>query len=254
MNFSAVAIPFMISFFAGASTLLGGLIYLSNKFNGKKHFNFFLGLSAGVMIYLSFVELLTEAITKIGAFKANVYFFLGILIIAAIDTFLPYHIFEKRFCRRLRIADTRLLYSGLFTTLALFIHNFPEGMAVFLSSYVNIKFGFLFALAIAIHNIPEGIAVAAPIYHSTLSKSKAMIFTFISGIAEPIGAIFGYLILKPYINNNTLAYIFAFVAGIMVYISFDELLPTCFRNGYNHKAIAGIISGMILVALSLLLL
>jgi len=112
----------------------------------------------------------------------------------------------------------------------------------------------LLAIAIAIHNIPEGIAVAAPIYHSTQDRGKAIKYAFISGMAEPLGAIIAYLLLRPYLNQNILSYIFALVAGVMVYISFDELLPACFRDEQGHNAILGIMSGMMIVSLSLLFL
>ena len=117
-----------------------------------------------------------------------------------------------------------------------------------------IKFGILLALAIAVHNIPEGIAVAAPIFHVTQDSKKAIKYSFIAGMAEPFGAIIAYLIVKPYLNESFLSYIFAFVAGIMVYISFDELLPASFRDDHGHHAILGIITGMVIVSLSLLFL
>jgi len=154
----------------------------------------------------------------------------------------------------IQITDKKLLATGYIVALGLLIHNFPEGMAVFLSSFTDLKLGVLLAIAIAIHNIPEGIAVAAPIYHATLDKRKAIKYAFISGSAEPIGAIIAYFLLKPHLNQNILAYVFSLVAGIMVYISFDELLPACFRDGQGHKAILGVISGMIMVFFSLLFL
>jgi len=127
-------------------------------------------------------------------------------------------------------------------------------MAVFLSSFTNIKYGILLALAIAVHNIPEGIAVATPIFHATGDKKKALKYAFISGLAEPLGAMIAYLVLRPYLNEYSLSYVFAAVAGIMVYISFDELLPASFRDNQGHRAILGIITGMLIVSFSLLFL
>ncbi|MCL4365936.1 zinc transporter ZupT, partial [Patescibacteria group bacterium] len=227
MNLGQIIIPFLLTLLAGLSTVAGSLIFLSHAFC-KRKIGYFLGLSAGVMIYLSFVELLPYSIKGIGFLSANVYFFIGVIAMALVDFFLPHHCLEERICRKQKIIDQRLLSTGLVVTIGLIIHNFPEGMAVFLSSFTNVRLGVLLAIAIAIHNIPEGIAVAAPIYYSTQDKGKAVKYAFISGMAEPLGAIIAYLLLKPYLNQNILSYIFALVAGIMVYISFDELLPASF--------------------------
>jgi len=254
MNLNQIVIPFLLTLLAGLSTVVGSLIFLSYTFCKKKYIGFFLGLSAGVMIYLSFVELLPYSIKGMGFLSANIFFFIGVVVMAFIDFFLPHHYLEEKICRRQNIIDRRLLSTGLVVTLGLIIHNFPEGMAVFLSSFTSVRLGVLLAIAIALHNIPEGIAVAAPIYHATQDKGKAIKYAFISGMAEPLGAIIAYLLLKPYLNQNILSYIFALVAGVMVYISFDELLPACFRDEHGHHAILGIMTGMMIVSLSLLFL
>jgi ZIP family zinc transporter len=251
MNLNQIVTPFLLTLLAGLSTEGGSFIYLSKRFSQKKFLGFFLGLSAGVMIYLSFMELLPVSVKALGFLNANIFFFLGIIIIALIDFLLPHHYLEEKICRKQQIVDRKLLSTGLVVTLGLIIHNFPEGMAVFLSSFSNIKLGVLLAVAIAIHNIPEGIAVAAPIYYATLNKSKAIKYAFISGIAEPVGAIIAYFVLGPYLNQTVLAYVFSLVAGIMIYISFDELLPACFRDENGHHAILGIMTGMIIVSISL---
>jgi ZIP family zinc transporter len=143
------------------------------------------------------------------------------------------------------------MLSGFMVAVGITIHNFPEGVAVFMSSLGSIKFGVLIAFATALHNIPEGVAVATPIYFTTRSKLKAFGYSLLAGIAEPLGAIVAYAVFRPYLSSNFLSYIFAFVAGIMVYISFDELLPSCFENSQGHTAIAGIVVGMLVMALSL---
>lgn len=250
----SVIIPFLLTMLAGLSTVAGGMLFLFHAFCRRRFIGFFLGLSAGVMIYLSFVELLPYAIEHVGFVSANLYFFAGIVFLGCIDFFLPHHYLEERACRRYNVIDRKLLSTGFVVTLGLLIHNIPEGMAVFLSSFSDLKLGILLAFAIAIHNIPEGIAVAAPIYYATLNKKKAIKYAFVSGMAEPLGAVLAYLILKPYLDPRVLAYIFALVAGAMVYISFDELLPTCYRDGQGHRAIMGIIVGMIIVSVSLLFL
>ena len=254
MNFNEIIVPFTLTLLAGLSTVVGSLIFLSHTFCKRKFIGYFLGLSAGVMIYLSFVELLPYSIKGIGFLSANIYFFIGVFVMALIDFFLPHHYLEEKICRRQNIIDRRLLSTGLVVAIGLIIHNFPEGMAVFLSSFTNTRLGILLAIAIAIHNIPEGIAVAAPIYHATQDKGKAIKYAFISGMAEPLGAIIAYLILKPYLNQNILSYVFALVAGVMVYISFDKLLPASFRSENGHHAILGIMTGMMIVSLSLLFL
>lgn len=254
MNLSQFQIAFLLSALAGLSTTIGGFLFLSKRLCQKNYLSFFLGLSAGVMIYLSFVELLPEAIESLGFFQANLFFFLGLIIMAIIDFAIPHHYLEKKMCSRNEKIDPKMLSTGIVVTIGLIIHNLPEGMAVFMSSYSNIKLGVLLASAIAIHNIPEGVAVAVPIYFATLNKTKAVKYTFIAGIAEPVGALIAYFLLKPWLSQNFLAYIFSIVAGIMVYISFDELLPASFRDDDGHKALFGLVIGMIAVSTSLLFL
>ncbi len=254
MNLNQIYIPFLLTLLAGLSTVLGSMIFLSHKFRKKEYIGFFLGISAGVMIYLSFIELLPYSIKNLGFLNANIFFFIGIIFMALLDFFIPHNYLEEKMCRTENVVDRKLLSTGFMVTLGLIIHNIPEGVAVFLSSLTDIKLGILLAMAITIHNIPEGIAVAAPIYHATLSKGKAIKYAFISGMAEPIGAIIAYFLLKPYLNQSILSYIFALVAGIMIYISFDELLPACFRDDQGHRAILGIVVGMMAVSISLVLL
>jgi len=254
MNFDRIIIPFLLTFVAGLSTVVGSFIFLSKRFSQRNYLGFFLGLSAGAMIYLSFMELLPLSIKTIGFFYTNLFFFLGIILMTLIDFLIPHRYLEEKICINKKIANPKLFSTGLVVSLGLIIHNLPEGMAVFLSSYGNLKLGILLAFAIALHNIPEGMAVATPIYHATRSKLKAIKYAFFSGITEPIGGLIAFLFLKPYLNQNILSFIFSIVAGIMVYISFDELLPACFRDGQGHRAILGVIIGMVVVSISLLFL
>lgn len=254
MNIKEIIVPLSLTILAGLSTVVGSLIFISHICCRRRFIGFFLGLSAGVMVYLSFMELLPYAVKNLGFLTANLGFFAGIILMALIDFAIPHRYLEERICKKQNIFDKKLLSTGFVVTLGLIIHNFPEGMAVFLSSFTDLRLGLLLAVAIAIHNIPEGIAVAAPIYHATRNKAKAIKYAFISGMAEPIGAIFAYLLLRPYLNTQILSYLFSLVAGIMVYISFDELLPASFRDEQGHHAIMGIISGMIIVSFSLLFL
>ena len=164
------------------------------------------------------------------------------------------HQFEEPLDFESKKVDNVLLRTGLFTALAIGIHNFPEGLVTFGTALSNVKLGAIIALAIAIHNIPEGISVSVPIYYATGNKNKAFAYSFLSGVAEPVGAVIVFLILLPFLTEGVLASLLAFVAGIMVYISVDELLPMAHRYGHSHTVIIGIILGMFIMALSLLIL
>jgi ZIP family zinc transporter len=142
---------------------------------------------------------------------------------------------------------------GLFSALAIAIHNFPEGLATFMGAINDPKLGISIAVAIAIHNIPEGIAVSVPVFFATGDKKKAFMYSFLSGLSEPVGALIGYFILRSFLNDALFGLVFAGVAGIMVYISLDELLPTAEKYGKHHIAITGLIAGMMVMAISLVL-
>ena len=203
------------------------------------------------MIYVSFVELLPSSINNIGALKANIAFFSGIILVMLVDFFIPHEYIAERI--KTDTHDKKLMAAGIFTAIGIGIHNFPEGLAVFMSAMVDIKMGVALAIAIALHNIPEGIAVAMPIFYATKSKRKAFWYSFLSGFAEPAGAVVAILVLMPFLNSAVLAFSLAFVAGIMVFISLDELLPlSCQSNGY-HISIFGVITGMAIMAASLIL-
>ena len=184
---------------------------------------------------------------------------MGILLIGLIDRLIPsaenpheVHTVEEMDGRS-EAHKTRLMRMGLFTALALAIHNFPEGLATFMAGLADPKLGIAVAVAIAIHNIPEGIAVAVPIFYATGSRKKAFGLSFLSGLSEPIGALIGYLLLINFVNEITFGLVFASVAGIMVYISLDEVLPAAREYGEHHLAIYGLIAGMAVMAVSLLL-
>jgi ZIP family zinc transporter len=152
------------------------------------------------------------------------------------------------------IRDQKLMRLGIFTAVAIGIHNFPEGIATFMSAMSDVTVGVSIAVAVGIHNIPEGIAVSVPVYYATGSRRKALTWSVLSGFSEPIGAFVGYFILTLFKTDVILGYVFAMVAGIMVYISFDELLPAAHKYGKHHVTIYGLISGMIVIGLSLILL
>jgi ZIP family zinc transporter len=252
MDLANIEIPLMLTILAGLSTGIGSLISLFIKDFKKSYLFFALGLSAGVMIYVSFAELLSTAVADVGFMNANIAFFLGIAFIMAIDFIIPHQYIEERI--KVDKKDRKLMSAGIFTAIGIAIHNLPEGLAVFVSSLSDISLGIPLAFAIAMHNIPEGIAVAVPILYATKSKTKAFWYSFLSGVAEPIGAVIGILLLAPFINDSVISLSLAFVAGIMVFISFDELLPASFKGEKGHVPMMGLIIGMAMMALSLQLL
>lgn len=244
-------IPLLLASLAGLSTAIGSFIVLFIKQMKQEYLRFSLGISAGVMVYVSFAELLRRAMIDVGFARANAAFFAGIALIMFIDFLVPHRYIEEH--SKLEEGNRKLMHSGVFTALGVAIHNIPEGLVVFVSSLGGLKLGIALAFAVAIHNIPEGIAVAMPIYYATKSKRKAFWYATLSGMVEPIGAIIGLLILMPFISQALIGLSFAFAAGIMIFISFDELLPLAYTHEGNHITIAGIIIGMLVMAVSLAL-
>lgn len=245
-----VSLALLLSFLAGISTTIGAVIAFFIKKPTHGILGLTLGFSAGVMINVSFVELLTKSMDGIGFLHANLAFFVGIVIIFAIDILIPHeYIAEKAESR-----DPKLMRTGILTALGIAIHNFPEGFATFACALYSIDVGILLAIAIALHNIPEGISVYIPIFYATGNKRKAFLYSFASGIFEPIGAVIGGAFLLPFMTDYLIYCVLAFIAGIMVYISFDELLPAAHRYGKEHTVAIGVISGMAVMTLSLIML
>lgn len=248
---------FLLTTFAGLSTGIGSVISYFIKKPKMKYLCFSLGLSAGIMLYVSFVELIPEAFEGVGEIWGIYAFFAGMIIIGIIDLLIPDfenpHHFKQLNDKSKKI-DNRLMRVGLLTALAIAIHNFPEGLAIFGSTLVSVKLGILIAFAIAIHNIPEGISVYIPIFYATGDKKKAFLYSFLSGFSEPIGAVFGFLLLLPFLSEWILSFLLAFIAGIMVYIAADELLPAAHEYGHSHCVILGLIIGMFIMAMSLMFL
>lgn len=250
---------FMLTTLAGLSTGIGsGIAYFIRK-PKYSYLAILLGFSAGVMIYISFAELLKGAIDAIGFKTANIFFFAGIAFIAIVDILIPHsYIAERAENKKAKSTSlsnehrSDLMRAGIFTALGIAIHNFPEGLATFAAAATgDVRLGLSIATAIAIHNIPEGISVSVPIFYATGDRKKAFIYSFASGIAEPIGALIGYTILMPFLSPTLISGLLALVAGIMVYISLDELLPLAHRYGGEHLALIGLLTGMAVMAISL---
>lgn len=259
-----VVYALLMSLMAGLSTGIGGLFGVFAKKTNTTFLTFSLGLSAGVMVYISFIEMMPEALEllslaygeRMGGLWRLVSFLGGMALIAIIDKMIPeednpheadnWHVDSKP-------SPDKLKRAGLLTALAVGIHNFPEGIATFVSALRDPAMALPIVVAVAIHNIPEGIAVSAPIYYATGNRWKAFATSFLSGLAEPLGALLGYLVLMPFMSDALYGILYAGVSGIMVFISFDELLPSAEKYGKHHVAIAGVLAGMAVMAVSLLL-
>lgn len=267
MDFSNVLFAFSLTLFAGLATGIGSVLALLTKKTSTKFLSIALGFSAGIMLYVSFVEILVEGRESLiaalgprgGSWAAAGAFFFGMLLIGMIDKLVPstenpheVHTVEEMDGKS-ETHKSNLMRMGLFTALAVGIHNFPEGIATFVAALGDPGLGIAVAVAIAMHNIPEGIAVSVPVFYATGSRKKAFKLSFLSGLSEPAGALLGYFLLLRFLNDAMFGLIFAAVAGIMVYVSLDELLPAAREYGEHHLSIVGLIAGMAVMALSLLL-
>jgi len=259
-----VGTALILTALAGLSTAIGGLIGVATRREpGPRFMSMTLGFAAGVMVMVSFVELLPGGIEVIGFGPAQLAFFGGMLAMFLIDALVPHtYIAERHPAERgrreggrgRRQRRQRLLKTGLFTALGLAIHNFPEGMATFTGTLKDVQLGIAIAVAIAMHNIPEGLAVSAPIYAATGSRSQAFLWSFLAGLAEPAGAALVAVVLLPFLTDALLGWLLSAVAGVMIFISLDELVPAAREFGEEHLAITGVIFGMMVMAASLYML
>ncbi|MFP4168986.1 MAG: zinc transporter ZupT [Desulfonatronovibrionaceae bacterium] len=267
MDVNNVLLAFSLTLLAGLSTGIGSALAFFVRRTNPKMLSLALGFSAGVMIYVSFAEILVKARGSLqaglgevaGAWWTTAAFFTGMAVIGMIDKLVPSsenpheaHRIEYLGREEQKEEYAGLYRTGVFTALAIAIHNFPEGLATFAANLQDPALGFPIAVAIALHNIPEGIAVSVPLYYATGSRKKAFFLSFLSGLAEPAGALIGFLLLMPFLSPVTFGALFAGVAGIMVFISLDELLPSAEEYGEHHLAIIGVVAGMAVMAGSLL--
>lgn len=246
---------FMISLLAGLSTVIGSFIVFFSELKSKKLLTFALSFSAGIMISLSFTDLYPFAqgilVAKKGSFIGIISSLLFLVLGFIISMLIDYLVSTGIHLNTKKSSYEKSLYKvGLITMVALILHNFPEGIATFMSGYHDTTLGIYVAIAISLHNIPEGIAIAMPIYYSTSSKLKAIKYTFFSGMAEPFGAIIAFLFLRPFIGNITLAVIFALVSGIMLYIAFQELIPEARAYKHTRIYIFSLLLGICIIPLS----
>lgn len=274
MDSQTVLYAFGLTLFAGLSTGIGSALAFFTRRTNTKFLSLALGFSAGVMIYVSFMEIVVKANDALTGTLGDVTaqwvtvlsFFGGIAFIAIIDKFVPnyenpheLHSIEEIDAGKAALPKDeahnfdKLRRTGMFAAIAIAIHNFPEGLATFTAALTDPALGLAIAVAIAIHNIPEGIAVSIPLYYATGDRKKAFLYSFLSGLSEPVGALIGYLVLMPFFTPTVFGVLFAGVGGIMVFISLDELLPAAEEYGEHHLSIYGLIAGMAVMALSLLL-
>lgn len=261
-----ILMPLLLTAGAGLATGIGSAIAFFARRTNRRLLSFSLGLSGGVMIYVSLVELLREADATLaaqwgartGSLLSAAGFFAGILLIGIIDRLVPSvenpheaHLLEEM---KRRPHDPKLMRMGAMTALAIAIHNFPEGIATFTTAMDDPTLGIAIAAAIAIHNIPEGIAVSVPVFYATGDRRRAFRLSLLSGLAEPVGALLAWAVLTPFLTPTMTGCILAGVAGIMVFISIDELLPAAREYGEAHTAIYGVVAGMAVMAASLIML
>lgn len=244
---SNIAIAFILTFIAGISTMLGSLLILLKDKRGVV-LKYSLSFAAGVMLCVSIIDLIPESLELLIKSSENKPFILtfsfiiiGMLLSSIIDKFIPEN-HEKQ--------NNKLFKVGIFSMIAIILHNIPEGVATFLSSATNIKLGITLTIAIALHNIPEGISISVPIFKATKSRKKAFIYTFISGMSEPFGAILAYLFLAPIINDTIMGLLLALIAGIMIHISEVKLLPTALKYKEKSKTICFFIIGILFMYIS----
>ncbi len=275
-----------LTLLAGMATAIGSVIAFTARRTNYRSLSVATGFSAGVMLYVSFVEIFFKGDAALAAAFGGRWghwvnvasFFGGMLLIGLIDNLVPsaenpHETHSEAETRPLHdpgavtpgatehgVHHHKLMRMGLLTALAIGIHNFPEGLATFLAALQDPGLGAAIALAIALHNIPEGISVSVPIYYATGNRRKAFVYSVISGLAEPAGAVIGYLAIRLLLGRATggippqiMGILFGGVAGIMVYISLDELLPTSRAYGKGHDSLLGLVGGMLIMALSLLL-
>lgn len=273
-----VLFALLLTLLAGLSTGIGSAAAYFIREPKPRLMSMILGFSAGVMLYISFAELLHAAFEKVGYLTANVGFFIGIGFIAIVDILIPHEYKQEHAAdsvlpiikgspdqassgrgqhgfRHGAKQVSQIKRAGMLTAIGIAIHNFPEGLAVFSSAITGDQaFGILVAVAIALHNIPEGISVSMPIFEATGNRRQAFLYSFAAGLAEPVGAVIGYTILFNFLTPTVIYTLLAFAAGIMVYISLDELLPTAHQYGEEHLVIIGVVAGMVIMALSIFLL
>ncbi len=242
-----IALAFLLTFIAGISTMLGS-IFIFFKDNRGVVLKYSLSFASGVMLCVSIIDLIPESLTYLYnddreyTFLISGFFiFIGLILSAIIEKVIP----ENQ-----NYSNGTLYKVGIFSMIAIILHNIPEGIATFLSSVNNITIGIVLTIAIALHNIPEGISISVPVYKATRDRKKALLYTFISGMSEPLGAILAYLFLEPIVTDTIMGILLSIIAGIMTHISISQLLPTALKYKEKKKTLIFFIIGILFMSIS----
>lgn len=259
---SDVLMALGITLFAGLATVLGSALVFFEKTPSPRMLAFGLAFAGGAMVFVSLTEIFKKATDSFaltygeqGFTYATFAFLAGLLLVMMIDRLIPnpHESLEANDPEFATNNDAYIKRIGLMTAFAITAHNFPEGLATFFATLESPSLGMPLAIAIAIHNIPEGISIAAPIYFATKDKGLTVFACFLSGLAEPLGAILGYLLLKPFLSPAIFGAVFGLIAGVMVFLALDELLPAAKRYSAGHETVYGLVAGMSALAISLVL-
>lgn len=254
-------IPFLITLFAGLSTALGGLVVFFGNTEKLNWLSFTMSFAAGVMLYVSFVEILPESYLEFKHFNdqntallyVTGFFIFGALFAIFTDKLLPEQKINNQVNKSITSKNKKIYRSGILIALTMALHNFPEGIVTFIGSVNDLSFGLVIGLAIALHNIPEGMAISVPIYHATGSKKKAFLYSALSGFTEPLGALFCYFVINSYLDDFLTAAIMSIVSGIMIFISIFVLMPLSFEYKDKYEHIFGLVIGMVVIGISIYL-
>lgn len=258
-----VMVALGITLAAGLATVVGGVLVFLAKTPSPRVLAFGLAFAGGAMVFVSLTEIFNKAVAAFaetagerwGMLAAVAAFLAGLLLVSAIDRLIPnpHETLEPddpQFYEKSRNSVARL---GMMAALAITAHNLPEGLATFFATLESPSVGMPLALAIAVHNIPEGISIAAPVYFATRDRGKTLLVCLISGLAEPLGALLGFAALQPFLSPAVFGTVFGLIAGVMVFLALDELLPAAKRYAKGHETVYGLVSGMAVIALSLAL-
>ncbi|XP_073054922.1 zinc transporter ZTP29-like [Primulina eburnea] len=261
---SQVLVALSLSLLGGLSTSIGALFVVINQAPNLKMLGLLQGFAAGLMLSISFFDLAHNAINSIGFLKGNIWFFAGVIFFAIVANFIPEPELSPTSDVKgkknngdeggkdiLKKHRRQVLFSGIITAIGISLHNFPEGMAVFLGSMKGLRVGVNLAFAIALHNIPEGIAVALPVYFATQSKWKAFKLASLSGLAEPLGVIIVAYLFPSSLNPEILEGLLGSVGGVMAFLTLHEMLPLAFDYAGQKQAVKAVFFGMAFMSASL---
>lgn len=253
----------VITLASGLTMGLGGMsVFLMGKENPKV-IAFSIGLSAGAMLMIafmgimpsvgdSFVDLFGD--DKRASMQPLLMFVLGLFLMIGIDRMLPSSVHNHpNAAPELPDVDGetkngKMLRTGIAIAIAIGVHNIPEGIATFTTLLTDRSLGLMVTIAVVIHNIPIGIAIAMPIFLATGSRRRAFFAALLSGLVSPAAAFLAYIFMMPFLSAVVMSSLLAVVAGVMVYISIDELIPASRRIGHHHLSTYGVVVGMALLA------